>query len=90
MVIFNDARKLKELAPWKEQSTVVFMSDFGTGDGAEMWRSLGMTVVWGLSISTLITLVIIPTLYCGIYEHKEARKARKKARREAKAAVANN
>lgn len=62
----------------------------GTGDGAEMWRSLGMTVVWGLSISTLITLVIIPTLYCGIYEHKEARKARKKARREAKAAVANN
>ena len=34
MVIFNDVRKLKELAPWKEQSTVVFMSDFGTGDGA--------------------------------------------------------
>lgn len=62
----------------------------GTGDGSEMWRSLGMTVVWGLSISTLITLVIIPTLYCGIYEHKEARKARKKARHEAKAAVANN
>ena len=57
----------------------------GTGDGAEMWRSLGMTVVWGLSISTIITLVIIPTLYCGIYEHK----ARRKERRAAKLAVKN-
>lgn len=56
----------------------------GNGDGAEMWRSLGMTVVWGLSISTIITLVIIPTLYCGIYERKERRKARKKARLAAK------
>ena len=57
----------------------------GNGDGAEMWRSLGMTVVWGLSISTVITLVIIPTLYCGIYEHKTRRKERKKARKLAKA-----
>lgn len=35
----------------------------GTGEGAEMWRSLGMSVAWGLSFSTLITLIIIPTLY---------------------------
>ena len=57
----------------------------GTGDGAEMWRSLGMTVVWGLSISTIITLVIIPTLYCGIYEHKERRKERRAALKKAAA-----
>lgn len=36
----------------------------GTGEGAEMWRSMGMTVAWGLSISTLITLVIVPVVYC--------------------------
>ncbi len=36
----------------------------GTGEGSEMWRSMGMTVVWGLSISTLVTLVLIPVLYC--------------------------
>lgn len=36
----------------------------GTGEGSEMWRSMGMTVAWGLSISTLITLVLIPVLYC--------------------------
>ncbi len=35
----------------------------GTGQGSEMWRSMGMTVAWGLSISTLITLIIVPTVY---------------------------
>ena len=27
----------------------------GTGEGAEVWRGMGMTVAWGLSVSTLIT-----------------------------------
>lgn len=36
----------------------------GTGEGSEMWRSMGMTVAWGLSVSTLITLVLIPVIYC--------------------------
>ena len=35
----------------------------GTGEGSEMWRALGMSVAWGLSFSTVITLIIIPTLY---------------------------
>ena len=55
----------------------------GRGEGSEMWRSLGMVVCWGLSISTLVTLVIIPTLYCGFTEHRAnrlARKAQKAAR----------
>jgi HAE1 family hydrophobic/amphiphilic exporter-1 len=50
---------------------------WGRGEGSEMWNGLGVTVAWGLSISTLITLVIIPVLYCGITEHRERRKARK-------------
>lgn len=36
----------------------------GLGEGSEMWQSMGMTVAWGLSVSTLITLVLIPVLYC--------------------------
>lgn len=36
----------------------------GTGEGSETWRPMGMTVAWGLSFSTLITLVLIPVLYC--------------------------
>ncbi len=35
----------------------------GLGEGSEMWKSMGMTVAWGLAFSTLITLVLIPTLY---------------------------
>ena len=53
---------------------------WGRGEGSEMWNGLGVTVAWGLSISTLITLVIIPVLYCGITEHRERRKARKAQR----------
>ena len=51
----------------------------GRGEGAEMWNGLGTTVAWGLSISTLITLVLIPVLYCGLTEHIERRKAKKAA-----------
>ena len=36
----------------------------GTGEGAEMWNSMGMTVAWGLSVSTIVTLVLIPVMYC--------------------------
>ena len=49
----------------------------GTGEGAEMWNGLGITVAWGLSISTLITLVLIPTLYAAFFDRRERRHARK-------------
>ena len=52
----------------------------GQGEGSEMWRSLGMVVAWGLSISTLVTLVIIPTLYAAMASWQERRKARKAAK----------
>ena len=50
----------------------------GRGEGSEMWRSLGMTVCWGLSVSTLITLVIIPTVYCAIITRRERRQSKSK------------
>ena len=56
----------------------------GRGEGSEMWRSLGMTVAWGLSVSTLVTLVIIPTLYCSFATMQENRKKRKAAKLAAK------
>lgn len=54
----------------------------GRGEGSEMWNGLGTTVAWGLSFSTLITLVIIPVVYCGISEHRERRRLKKAARAE--------
>ena len=52
----------------------------GQGEGSEMWRSLGMVVAWGLSISTLVTLVIIPTVYASMASWQERRAARKLAK----------
>ncbi len=51
----------------------------GNGEGAEMWQSLGVTVAWGLSISTLVTLVLIPTMYCVFATRQEKRRQQKKA-----------
>jgi HAE1 family hydrophobic/amphiphilic exporter-1 len=33
------------------------------GEGAEIWQPLGVTMIGGLSVSTLITLLFVPTLY---------------------------
>ena len=52
----------------------------GRGEGSEMWRSLGVVVAWGLSVSTLVTLVIIPTVYASLSSWQERRRARKLAR----------
>ena len=49
----------------------------GTSDGAEMWNGLGITVAWGLTVSTLITLVLIPTLYAIFISRRERRAAKK-------------
>ena len=50
----------------------------GQGEGSEMWRALGMVVAFGLSVSTLVTLVIIPTVYASLATMQD-RKAAKKA-----------
>jgi len=49
----------------------------GTGEGSEMWRPMGMTVAWGLSISTLITLIIVPVVYT-VFAANGVKRRRKK------------
>ena len=49
----------------------------GNGVGSEMWNSLGMSVAWGLSFSTLITLILIPTLFASFAVHGEKRRQKK-------------
>ncbi|MBD9293411.1 MAG: efflux RND transporter permease subunit [Bacteroidales bacterium] len=59
----------------------------GTGEGSEMWKSLGITVAWGLSISTVVTLILIPTIYCVFATRQEKRKQKKLARKAAETAA---
>ncbi|MDO4695375.1 MAG: efflux RND transporter permease subunit, partial [Porphyromonas sp.] len=50
---------------------------FGKGEGAELWKSMGMTVAFGLTMSTLITLIIVPTVYA-IFAGNGIRRKRRK------------
>ena len=59
----------------------------GTGEGSEMWKSLGITVAWGLSISTVVTLILIPTIYCVFATRQEKRKQKKLAKKAAETAA---
>lgn len=36
---------------------------FGKGQGSEVWNPIGLTVMGGLMVSTLVTLVLVPTMY---------------------------
>jgi multidrug efflux pump subunit AcrB len=35
----------------------------GNGEGAEIWKPMGIAVVGGLTFSTILTLLVIPTIY---------------------------
>lgn len=49
----------------------------GIGDGSEIWQPMGIAIIGGLTISTLLTLVVIPTIYCSlnVRDIKKERKA---------------
>ena len=51
------------------------------GQGAAMWRPLGVAVIGGLSVSTFMTLLVVPVLYCmfaGVGVKRQRRKYRRK------------
>jgi HAE1 family hydrophobic/amphiphilic exporter-1 len=53
----------------------------GTGVGSEMWRPMGIAVIGGLTMSTLMTLLFVPTMYT-IFALTGIRRTRKKIRKE--------
>ena len=52
----------------------------GTGQGAEMWRPMGTAVIGGLTLSTILTLLFVPALYC-IFAYNGVRRGRKRQRK---------
>ena len=49
----------------------------GTGQGSEMWRPMGTAVIGGLTVSTILTLILIPVLYC-VFASVGVKRKRKK------------
>ena len=51
----------------------------GTGQGSEMWQSLGISIIGGMTFSTVVTLVLIPVLYA-IFGGNGVKRQRKRHR----------
>lgn len=53
-------------------TTILGMLPMATSqnEGSEMWRPLGITVIGGMLVSTLVTLVLIPVIY-SIFESRK-------------------
>lgn len=48
----------------------------GIGEGSELWQPMGIAIVGGLTVSTLVTLLIVPTVYC-VFASREVKSYRK-------------
>ncbi|MFF8292020.1 efflux RND transporter permease subunit [Streptomyces sp. NPDC016309] len=57
-----------------------------TGEGGFIAKPLAVVVIGGLVTSTLLTLVLVPTLYAMVELRKERRRAKRAAKRAAKSA----
>ena len=55
----------------------------GTGQGSEMWRPMGVAVIGGLTLSTILTLLFVPTLYC-LFAFVGVKRSRRKIRKTIK------
>ncbi len=52
-----------------------------SGEGSEIWRPMGITVIGGLIFSTVVTMVIIPVMY-GVLARSGERDKQKKVRQK--------
>jgi HAE1 family hydrophobic/amphiphilic exporter-1 len=39
------------------------------GTGSEMWRPMGVVIIGGLTVSTVVTLIVVPVLYGVMSRH---------------------
>ena len=50
----------------------------GTGNGSEMWQPMGIAIVGGLTFSTFLTLLVVPTIYASFQVRAERKAAKQK------------
>ncbi len=66
-------------------TTILGMVPMATskGEGSEMWIPLGVAAIGGMIFSTLVTLVIVPSLYC-VTQGVSVKKSRRKHAKQLK------
>jgi HAE1 family hydrophobic/amphiphilic exporter-1 len=52
-----------------------------TGQGSEMWSPMAIAVIGGLTVSTILTLIYVPTMYC-VFGGVGVKNKRKKMRKQ--------
>lgn len=52
-----------------------------TSEGSEVWTTMGLVVIGGLTVSTIITLIIVPVLY-GVFNRKGDQEKREQMRKK--------
>ncbi len=90
----SGARRLRPIL-MTAMTTILGMTPLAMelGDGSEAWSPMARAVIGGLATSTLLTLLVIPTLYTAMESFRikrRAKKAAKRAAREASAATAKS
>ncbi len=63
-IVTAASRRLRPVA-MTALTTVLAMAPLclGLGEGAELWQPFGLTVAGGMTVSTLVTLILVPTMY---------------------------
>ena len=64
-------------APLHSLSTLLLPAAISTGIGSETQKPLAIVVIGGLITSTILTLLMLPVIYYGIYNLIHLRKNRK-------------
>ncbi|MBP6365609.1 MAG: efflux RND transporter permease subunit, partial [Bacteroidales bacterium] len=41
----------------------MFPMAMGIGEGSEIWQPMGIAIIGGLTLSTILTLIVIPSVY---------------------------
>ncbi len=56
----------------------------GLGESGESWAPMARSVMGGLTVATILTLIIVPVIYASLERAAEKRKAKKARKRKAK------
>ena len=56
----------------------------GLGESGESWAPMARSVMGGLTVATILTLVVVPVIYASIEISTEKRKAKRAAKKEAR------